>query len=98
MQQETRKATSADRQSQKAAEEQPSDHRNVNNVKTGQDTTRNAQVVRVRDKLQHGAARWEQVRKRRASGSWNRKEEVQRTNNDALLNYVVTPTGAVLGC
>ena len=43
MQQETRKATSADRQSQKAAEEQPSDHRNVNNVKTGQDTTRNAQ-------------------------------------------------------
>ena len=53
-------------QSQKDSREQPSNHRNVNNVKTGQDAARYAQVVRVISKLQHGAARREQVRKRRA--------------------------------
>lgn len=62
-------------QSQKDDREQPSNHRNVNNVKTGQNATRNAQVVRVVDELQHGASRWEQVRKRRASGACGRTFE-----------------------
>lgn len=50
-------------------------HGNVNNVKTGQDATRNAQVVRVIDKPQHGTARGEQGRKRRASGPRGRTLE-----------------------
>ena len=58
-----------------AAEKQPSNHRNVKNVKTGQDATRNAQVVRVIDKLQHGTARGEQGRERRASSPRGRTFE-----------------------
>ena len=36
----------------KGSRKYPSKHRNINHIKTGKDATRNAQVVRVRDKLQ----------------------------------------------
>jgi hypothetical protein len=73
-------------QSQKDSSNQPSYHRNVNDVKTGQDATRNAQVVRVIDKLQHGAARREQVRERRASDPRGRtfKQDMELIPKGAL--------------
>lgn len=73
-------------QSQKDSREQPSNHRNVNNVKTGQNATRNGQVVRVVDELQHGAARREQMRKRHASGPRGRtfKQHMILIPKDAL--------------